>query len=106
MTKAVLYTYSTGNCLGSIHFIWRIPEDISEEDLLKRNADALHKIQPLLPTYHTRAMKKQFFNQIGLFRIGKPAVLRAVYKQLTGMFSKPIHIDNLISYHNLCTNDR
>ena len=27
MTKAVLYSYSTGNSLGSIHFIWKIPED-------------------------------------------------------------------------------
>ena len=86
MTKTVLYTYSTGNSLGSIHFIWRIPEAISEEDLLSGNSEALRKIEPSLPTYDTRAMKKQFFNQVGLFCQAKPAVLRAMYKQLTGKY--------------------
>ena len=86
MTKAVLYTYSTGNSLGSIHFIWRIPEEIGEEDLLSGNTEVLRKIQPSLPTYHTRAMRKQFFNQVSLFCTGKPAVLRAMYKQLTGKY--------------------
>ena len=83
MTKTVLYTYSTGNSLGSIHFIWRIPEEISEEDLLSGNSEALRKIEPSLPTYDMRAMRKQFFNQVGLFCQAKPAVLRAMYKQLT-----------------------
>ena len=85
LTKSVLYTYSTGNSLGSIHFIWRIPEDVSEKDLLSGNSEAMRKIQPTLPTYHTRrAMRREFFNQISLFRFGKPAALRGLYWCLTG----------------------
>ena len=84
MTKAVLYSYSTGNSLGSIHFIWKIPEDASEEDILTGNSEAARKILPSLPSYHTRAMRKEFFNEISLFSLGKPAVLRALYKRLTG----------------------
>ena len=83
-TKSMLYTYSIGNSLGSIHFIWRIPENASEEDLLSGNGEAVRKIQPALPTYHTRAMRREFFNQISLFRFGKPAALRGLYRRLTG----------------------
>ena len=85
-TNTVLYTYSTGNFLGIIPFIWRISEEISEEDLLSGNSEALCKIKPSLPTYHTRAMRKKIFNHVGLFCSAKPAVLRAMYKQLTGKY--------------------
>ena len=66
--------------------IWRIPEEIVEEDLLSGNTEVLRKIQPSLPINHTRATRKQFFNQVSLFSTGKPAVLRAMYKQLTGKY--------------------
>ena len=72
MSKAVLYTYTTGNSLGSIHFLWRVPEELTEEELLAGNLESLRKIQPQLPTYHTRAMRKQFFEKVSLFRVGNP----------------------------------
>ena len=81
-----MYTYSTGNSLGSIHFMWKVPEDASEEELLSGNCEVTRKIQPQLPSYHTRAMRRQFFDQVSLFRLGnKPAVWRGLYKLITGM---------------------
>ena len=60
-------------------------EEISEEVLVSKNAEVSRIIKPSIPVYHTRAMKKQFYNDMSLFRCGKPAVLREMYKRLTGM---------------------
>ena len=80
----LMYTYASGNNAGSLHFIWKVPEEISEEMLVSKNAEVLRVIKPSLPVYHTRAMKKQFYHDMKLFRCGKPAVLREVYRRLTG----------------------
>lgn len=77
-------SHSTGNRIGSLHFLWKVPEDINEEGLVTGNAQALRMIQPALPTFHTRAMKRQFFDDFSLFRYAKPAVMKEIYRQLTG----------------------
>jgi hypothetical protein len=41
---------------------------------------ALHKIEPSLPVFHTRALRKQFFEEMKLFNAANPAVLREMYK--------------------------
>ena len=80
----MLFDYATGNCLGTIHFIWKVPDNCSAALLTAGNADCFRKIQPSLPTYHTRAMKKHFFEQISLLQCGKPSALRGIYRLLTG----------------------
>ena len=75
LSKILVYTYASGNHAGSLHFIWKIPEEISEEMLTSKNAEVLRVIKPSLPVYHTRAMKKQFYHDMSLFRCGKPAAL-------------------------------
>lgn len=45
---------------------------------------SLRVIKPSLPAYQTRAMKKQLYHSMSLFRCGKPAVLREFYRRLTG----------------------
>ena len=86
LSKILMYTYASGNRAGSLHFIWKVPEEIVEETLTSKNAEVLRVIKPSLTVYHTRAMKKQFYNDMSLFRCGKPAVLREVYRRLTGEF--------------------
>ena len=80
-SRVMMYNYATGNRVGTLHFVWRIPEDISEEALAAGNSSALHKIEPV---FHTRAMHKQFFEEMKLFNAAKPAVLREMYRRLTG----------------------
>lgn len=80
----VLYNYATGNCLGTIHFVWKVPTNCDAAPLMSGNGEAFRKIQPSLPVYHTRAMKKHFFDQIALLQCGKPSALRGIYRLLTG----------------------
>ena len=90
-TKVVLCSYNTGNNINNLHFLWKVPtsEDISEEDMTAGNACAVRVIQPALPTFHTRAMRKQFFNDYSLFCTARPAVLKEMYRQLTGNVVNP-----------------
>lgn len=70
--------------MGSLHFLWKVREDMSEELLIAGNLRVLQEIKPSLPTFHTRCMKKQFFQEMSLFNVTRPAVLREMYKRLTG----------------------
>ena len=81
----VLYDHATGNCLGTIHFIWKTSTSPDSTVLVSGNATCIRKIEPSLPVYHTRAMKRHFFNQISLLRCGKPSALRGIYRLLTGV---------------------
>lgn len=82
----VLYSYASGNSIGTIHFVWRTPDEVTAAMLTEGNHECMRKIQPMLPIYHTRAMKIEFFGKISLFSGITPAALRAVYKTLTGMY--------------------
>ena len=35
--KVILYTYNSGNSCGNLYFIWMVPEDESESDLLTQS---------------------------------------------------------------------
>lgn len=97
-SKILLYSYASGNSVGSLHFIWKIPEESSEEMLVSRNAEVSRIIKPSIPIYHTRAMKKQFYSDMSLFRCGRPAVLREMYKRLTGELSTCIQLSSSVSH--------
>lgn len=86
LSKVVMYNYSMGNNTGALHFLWKVPEDISQEMLTTGNSGVLHKIQPSLPVFHTRFMRKQFFHEMSLFNVARPAVMREMYRRLTGMY--------------------
>lgn len=66
--------------MGALHFIWKLPENISEEALVSGNLKVMEEIKSSLPVFHTR-MRKQFLAEMSLFN---PAVLREMYRRLTG----------------------
>ena len=41
-SKVMIYNYATGNNVGTLHFLWKVPEDVSEEELSTGNRNALH----------------------------------------------------------------
>ena len=82
--KTVMYNYAMGNNMGALHFLWKVSDNESEEVLATGNLHALQEIRPSLPVFHTRYMRKQFFHEMSLFCFARPAVLREMYKRLTG----------------------
>ena len=77
--KCVLYSYTGSR--NHLHFVWRIPEDLAEREMLKKNMSVVQELRKTLPTYHTRAMRRHSF---GRYTNSKPAILREVYRSLTG----------------------
>ncbi len=82
----VLYTASLGSNIGNYHFMWKIPRGVTLEAATIENVPIIDKIKRSLPTYHSRALRKEFVTRFGLIASGvKSHVLRQIYRELTGM---------------------
>ncbi|XP_078597452.1 uncharacterized protein LOC144873716 [Branchiostoma floridae x Branchiostoma japonicum] len=77
-----LYTYKTGNNLGSLHFIWKVPPSKESRDFNLSNR-LMHEVEKNVPVYHTREMHKKFNDRFALITSAKPVVLREMYQFLT-----------------------
>ena len=52
--------------------------------MLKKNVNVSQELRKKLPTYHSRAMRREFINSFGRYTNSKPAFLREAYRRLTG----------------------
>lgn len=83
--SVVLLTYSPGNNCGNLTFLWKYNETESIENVFEKSLPVVELIKPLLPQYHTRAMKRTLFAKFGRVTKGiKPAILRAFYREISG----------------------
>ena len=80
----MLYTHSSGNNLGNIHFIWHVPNDQPENEVLARSRSVILQVQKQIAHFHTRATRTRFIQAFGLVTGAKPAFLQEMYHQLTG----------------------
>ena len=55
--SVVSLTYSPGNNCGNLTFLWKYVETESVETVFEKSLPVVEVIKPLLPQYHTRAMK-------------------------------------------------
>ena len=77
-------THSSGNNIGNLHFVWKLPTAKSIESTFEESVTTIEAIKLILPQYHTRAMRREVFAKFG--RISskvKPAALRFLYRELT-----------------------
>lgn len=78
-----LLTYSHGNNVGNLNFVWRV-HAISESSFSECQP-VVEAIKKNIPTYHTRAMRKEISGLFGkLTSSVKPAVIRHIYRTITG----------------------
>ena len=79
-----LLTYSHGNNIGSLNFIWRVQS--SSESSFSDCQSVIENVKKNIPTYHTRAMRRELFSLFGrLTSSVKPAVMRHIYRTITGV---------------------
>ena len=80
----VMLTYSPGNNQGNLHFIWKY-ESMDVEKVFQNSLPVVETIKPLLPQYHTHAMRASLLSKFGWISPKIPsAALRNFYKSLTG----------------------
>ena len=58
-----LYRYYHGNYLGTLNFIWKIPDSVYEQDK-SQEAQTLNLANEMIPTYFTRQMKKNVAEKV------------------------------------------
>ena len=81
----MLLTYSSGNNAGNLHFVWKLAANKPMEETFQDSVRVIERVKPLLPQYHTRAMRRAMFDKFGRVSPNiKPAVLRFFYRDLTG----------------------
>ena len=80
--KCVKYSYTGSR--NHLHFMWKMPGGLSEGELLKKNMSVAQELRKKVPTYHSRAMRREFINSFGRYTNSKPAFLREAYRRLTG----------------------
>ena len=77
-----MYTYTGGNT--HLHFIWKVCCSEAEDERMKKNISVRDGLKMTFPTYSTRAMRQEFVQCFGRFTHDKPALLREMYRRLTG----------------------
>jgi len=54
-----------GRPKSSMHFVWRIPAEETETNLLCRNLEVISAIKKEMPTFQRRITKTEFRNALG-----------------------------------------
>ncbi|XP_065883057.1 uncharacterized protein [Dysidea avara] len=81
----VLLTYSPGNNMGNLYFVWNFESSDTIETVFQKSLPVVDTIKSLLPQYHTRAMRKALLSKYGCITSKiQPALLRQFYRDLTG----------------------
>ena len=80
----MLLTHSSGNNIGNLHFVWKLPPGKSIESTFEESVRTVEDIKQFLPRYHTRAMRREMFTKFGRISPSvKPAALCFLYRELT-----------------------
>ena len=79
-----LLTYTHGNNVGSLHFVWRV--ETFGDGAFSDSQPVIESIKKDIPVYHTRLMRKKMFKVFGRLTSSlKPAFARYIYRVFTGM---------------------
>ena len=72
---AALLTYSHGNNIGNIHFVWKVSNQ--SENAFACSLQTIESAKELVPTFHTRAMRRALMTKYGRVAPSmKPAIMR------------------------------
>ena len=86
--NTAMLTYAHGNSVGNMHFIWKVAG--STDGDFSQSQQVIEKAKEEIPVFHTRAMRRALFTKFGRVSPGmKPAILRALYRELTNDASAP-----------------
>ncbi|GES77507.1 hypothetical protein GLOIN_2v1482475 [Rhizophagus clarus] len=85
-----LYRYYHENYLGTLNFIWKIPDLISEQDK-SQEAQMLTLANKMIPSYFTHQMRKNVTEKYSLIAKMAPSVWKLLYNDLAGDNSTPPH---------------
>ena len=78
-------TYSHGNSVGNLNFIWKIPSANSDENILSQSQHVIEICKQKIPSFHTRLMRQTLYSKYGrVTHTMKKSVMRSFYRELSG----------------------
>ena len=77
-------TFSYTSARVHRHFAWKVNSADNEGDVLQKNDNISSNLKSTFPKYFTRAMRQEFMTLYGKISDVKPALLREIYRNLTG----------------------
>ena len=80
--RAIHFTHSSSKL--NLHFVWKVPIVEEESEMFDKSYKIRDSLIAEMTVYHTRALRSEFVNSFGRVRGVKAAILREVYKRLTG----------------------
>ncbi|GBC04961.1 hypothetical protein RclHR1_05970018 [Rhizophagus clarus] len=69
--KFGIFCYSSGNNAFHACFLWRVDENLDEEEITSKSYVICDRLKYVMPTYHTQFMRTQFKNKADLI-LGMP----------------------------------
>ena len=84
--KFGIFRYSSGNNTFYTCFLWRVDENLSDEDISSKSYTICNQLKSKMPVYHTRFIRTQFKNKADLI-LGIPTKnhqIHTLYQELTG----------------------
>ena len=80
-----IFRYDPGGGASVLFFIQKVPRLFDESDRMNVAVEMLKLLEPEIPIFHTRAMRKKFNKEVKLLNSATPSYLiRHVYRTLTG----------------------
>lgn len=77
-----IFKYCPGGSIITCYYLTKFPGDRTDSEKATRVAGVMLKIEPKLPEFHTRAMKREFSERFSNIAKVKPAVVDLLYKEL------------------------
>lgn len=84
-SEAAVLRHDPGGSNTTITYIWKLPANISDAELLTSSTRIVHGLKQNLYEFHTRQMRRDFirkFTNLSGVKI-PPRIMRAIYAELT-----------------------
>ena len=83
--EVAICRYDPGGSNTSITYLWKLPENVTDNELMTSSTRIVQNLKQNLYEFHTRQMRKDFihkFTNLGGVKI-PPHIMRAIYAELT-----------------------
>lgn len=81
-TPVQVYRYHQSGSLGTLNFIWPVHKEPKHRSTT-RMVETIEKVKSTIPTYHTRALRREFSERFRNVSKLPPVVLAEIYRTLT-----------------------
>ncbi|KAK0155231.1 hypothetical protein N1851_002422 [Merluccius polli] len=81
--------YQPGGRKTGITFLWKVERNRTQDEQLTQTIRVVSSLQPFLPQYHTRYMKKDFKRKVANVARVTPSIVEAIYQEISHDSSAP-----------------